>query len=52
MRCQHADGVRVLERTQALGLGELALEQAQADWTAALDQADLAPGTITRVTKA
>ncbi|MGB0823262.1 MAG: hypothetical protein ACPGSK_03955, partial [Alphaproteobacteria bacterium] len=44
--------VRLLERTQALGLGELALVQAQADWTAALDQADEASGTITRVTKA
>ena len=44
--------VRLLERTQALGLGELALVQAQADWTAALDQADEASGTITRVTNA
>ena len=44
--------VRLLERTQVLGLGELALVQAQADWTAALDQADEASGTITRVTKA
>ena len=44
--------VRLLERTQVLGLGELALVQAQADWTAALDQADEASGTITRVIKA
>ena len=44
--------VELLERTQTLGLGELALVPAQADWTAALDQADEASGTITRVTKA
>ncbi|MEC8274472.1 MAG: hypothetical protein VX005_01525, partial [Pseudomonadota bacterium] len=44
--------VKLLERTKTLGLGELALVQAQADWTAALDQRDEASGTITRVTKA
>ena len=44
--------VELLERTKTLGLDELALVQAQADWTAALDQAAQASGTITRVTKA
>lgn len=44
--------VELLERTKTLGLSELALVQGQADWTAALDQADVNSGTITRVTKA